>query len=112
MKKILILILFTPLAYADMDFICDFTIDETFEYEGFLEKIKEKDCVRNNILHLNFDISEPYKEDYSAQLSNIANLLSSVWCRFDRNTTITYDTNNLVTSLSCVLYSSLPRKRK
>ncbi len=112
MKKILILFLLTPLAYADMDFICNFTIDETFEYEGFLEKIKEKDCVRNNILHLNFDISDLYKEDYSAQLSNTANFLSSVWCRFDRNTTITYDVNNVVVSLSCVLYSSLPRQIK
>tara|TARA_B100001059_G_C17641972_1_gene479902 strand:+ start:179 stop:517 length:339 start_codon:yes stop_codon:yes gene_type:complete len=112
MKKILILLFLTSSAYADMDFICEFTIDETIKYEVFSEQIKEKDCVRNNILHLNFDFSDLYKEDALDQISDIANLFSSLWCRFDRNTTITYDANNVVTGLSCVLYSSSTRQIK
>tara|TARA_B100001093_G_C26721932_1_gene968214 strand:- start:521 stop:856 length:336 start_codon:yes stop_codon:yes gene_type:complete len=111
MKKILILLFLTPLAYADMDFVCGIDINESSDlYEGILKQIKEKDCVRNNILHVDF--SGPFKGIALEEISEISNLLSSIWCRFDRNTTITYDTNNIVSGLSCVLYSSSPRQIK
>tara|TARA_B100000963_G_scaffold137065_1_gene119264 strand:- start:1553 stop:1780 length:228 start_codon:yes stop_codon:yes gene_type:complete len=63
------------------------------------EIIKEKGCVRNNILHVTVVIDNINTMRAEALLL----ALSSRWCRFDRNRDI------IGNSLSCVLYSNTGR---
>ena len=62
------------------------------------EIIKEKGCVRNNVLH----VIAP-DEVYGMPAQDALLFLSSGWCRFDRNREI------IGNQLSCILYSNKRR---
>ena len=111
MKKLLFLILLSPLANADMDYVCDVVI--TKNGVSLEQQIKDKGCERNNILNIYVDNKIGFKVGRfvtkKAQLSDMLTLVSSQWCRFDRNITLVEDVNETTRSLSCVLYSDKPR---
>jgi len=92
MKKLLALLLLSPLAFADMDKVCTIYLTDLTETVG--DMIKKKNCERNNILQLKLPVSIASKEA-EVLLINFANQ----YCRFDRNTLIKGNT------LGCVLYS-------
>ena len=93
MKKLLFLILLSPLANADMDYICKVKANIAATIEEQIESLK---CERNNILYLT-----SYKTSDKGLL-----IISNRWCRFDRNRDIKPDV------LSCVLYDTKPRTLK
>tara|TARA_B100000902_G_C27083401_1_gene800060 strand:- start:59 stop:364 length:306 start_codon:yes stop_codon:yes gene_type:complete len=100
MKKLLFLILLSPLANADMDHICKVKLD--FGIATIEEQIESLKCERNNILHLtNYKISHAKKS-----IDELLLIESNRWCRFDRNRDIKSD------MLSCVLYDTKPRTLK
>jgi hypothetical protein len=114
MKKLIALFLLSPLAFADMDYVCDIKIDRS--NPSVEQQIKDQSCERDNILNIYFDNTidmkiGSIKAGFTAD-SVIISLVSSQWCRFDRNTNITYNNYGAPTSLSCVLYSDEPRKIK
>ena len=115
MKRILLtLLLLSPLAFADMDYVCDIKIDKSNPSIG--QQIKDQSCERNNILNIYFDNSINMNigsiNARNTDTSVIISLVSSQWCRFDRNTNVTYSSFGAATSLSCVLYSDEPREIK
>ena len=96
MKKILALLLLSPLAFADMDKICMVELHKGSKW--MWEQIKEEKCERNNILKVwtTLDYINKTKEEALSQIS-------AEYCRFDRNTVIKGG------HLTCVLYS--PKRR-
>ena len=90
-----LIFLFSPLLSANMDDTCFIIFTGERELD---EIIKEKGCVRNNILH----VMAP-DEINGMPAQDTLLFLSSVWCRFDRNRDI------LGNQLSCVLYSNKRR---
>ena len=113
MKKLIALLLLSPLVYADMDYVCDIRIDRT--KPSLEQQIKDQSCERNNILYIYFDNINDMKigttDGRKVANSVMISLVASQWCRFDRNTNVT-DSNGDATSLSCVLYSDEPREIK
>ena len=110
MKKIILLMLMlSPFANADMDYVCvlnspldvddlDFIFDEMEDY------IEEVGCERNNILLLTLPyISNESYLDRAARNETL-NIASALWCRHDRNEKIEGN------QLRCVLYDTKPRK--
>jgi len=107
MKKIILLMLMlSPFANANMDNICDYKmyleskITED-HYAVFNDYIKEANCERNNILIVKLIGSELTADMIKEQLLEF----SSLYCRFDRNRNIERKL------LSCVLYDTKPRNR-
>ena len=92
---ITLIFLFSPLLSANMDDTCFITFTGERELD---EIIKEKGCVRNNILHI---IAPDKINGVPAQDTLL--FLSSGWCRFDRNRDI------IGNQLSCILYSNKRR---
>ena len=110
MKKIILLMLMlSPFANADMDYVCvvnkplevdevDFIFDEM---EDYVEKVG---CERNNILLLTLPfMPNPDNFDKGARNETL-NIASALWCRHDRNEKI------IGNQLRCVLYDTKPRK--
>ena len=99
MKKIILLMLIlSPFANADMDKICSIVLykDDMNNYQTYIaEEVKQRSCVRNNIFEVGILNLENNEMDLIA--------ISNQWCRFDRNRKITREL------LSCVLYSNKPR---
>ena len=98
MKKLIALLLLSPLAYADMDKICYVSVSVT--YGGSLQveaQIREKQCERNNVLELSVSKNNEYTRERLLMFSN-------EFCRFDRNRSIERMT------LSCILYDNKARK--
>jgi len=83
-------------AYADMSKVCSIYIGATAEMKDVEKNIWKGDCKQDNILHV---------FSYQFIPEELAVEISSLWCRYDRNTVITK------TALSCVLHSSERRKR-
>tara|TARA_Y100000739_G_C20512035_1_gene420024 strand:+ start:571 stop:909 length:339 start_codon:yes stop_codon:yes gene_type:complete len=107
MKKLLFLLLLSPLANADMDYVCNIN-QYSFEPNMVAKQIKDAGCERNNILSY-VVLTAPvldYNKVQTATLSLETQLLilSNKWCRFDRNRDIKDK------SFSCVLYSNKPRE--
>ena len=105
MKKIILLMLMvSPFANADMDNVCTIILDdglEMFGDDGMVAKmIKSKGCERNNVLIL--ELSDT-KSDI-AEASLFLQYASALWCRHDRNEDVVANT------LRCVLYDTKPRK--
>tara|TARA_B100001027_G_scaffold90563_1_gene62138 strand:+ start:469 stop:780 length:312 start_codon:yes stop_codon:yes gene_type:complete len=100
MKKIILLMLMlSPFANADMDYVCSIVLDETLDLLDdamMVEMIESQDCERNNILFLTL----PIEPDITLNLS----IASAMWCRHDRNESVVANT------LRCVLYDTKPRK--
>ena len=98
MKKLIALLLLSPLAYADMDYVCRvFVPDGVGTYSEIEALVIEKQCERNNVLELSLAKNDEYTR---GQLLIISNL----FCRFDRNRSIEGS------NLSCVLYYNKARK--
>ena len=98
MKKLLILLLLSPFAYADMDRVCSISLANTYGTSVDVEtQIRKKKCERNNVLELIVDKDNEYTRESLLMFSN-------KFCRFDRNRSIERMT------LSCVLYSTRARK--
>ena len=97
LKKLIALLLLSPLAYADMDKICPIYLK--FGEPMIWEQVIDKGCQRNNILEVTSVLDRPEitKEEELLRIS-------SAWCRFDRNREIK---GNI---LSCVLYDNKARK--
>ena len=53
MKKLIALLLLSPLAFADMDYVCDIKIDRS--NPSVEQQIKDQSCERDNILNIYFD---------------------------------------------------------
>ena len=108
MKKLLALLLLSPFANADMDYVCNIT-QVSFEPNMVAKQIKDAGCERNNILSYVVLIAPvlDYNKVQTATLSLETQLLilSNEWCRFDRNRDIKDK------SFSCVLYSNKPRNK-
>ena len=107
MKKLLALLLLSPLANADMDYVCNITQFD-FYPDMVAEQIKEKGCERNNILSY-VVLTAPVIDLNKVQTATLSLetqllILSNKWCRFDRNRDIKDK------SFSCVLYSNKPRE--
>lgn len=96
MKKLLLLIFMSSSAYADMNKVCDIKISATDNWKKVESYIKKGECKKDNIL---------YVTSYQSIPDNVLVDISSLWCRYDRNTVIKEN------SLSCVLHSSERRKR-
>jgi hypothetical protein len=96
MHLLTFLLLLCPMVSADMDKICPI-FTENYGWNDIAKEIKNQGCVRNDILQLAYGMENP----------NVGMLLiqSNYWCRFDRNRDIEGNV------LSCVLYSTEPRKR-
>tara|TARA_B100000941_G_scaffold275938_1_gene238175 strand:+ start:70 stop:441 length:372 start_codon:yes stop_codon:yes gene_type:complete len=112
MKKIILLMLmFSPFADADMDTVCYIDVPlfvplEKQDVEYVEKRIKEYECERNNILELEADrFGVSTTESIDLRKKNLKKL-SNLFCRFDRNRLITK------AGLSCVLYSTKARKYK
>ncbi|MDB4029882.1 hypothetical protein OAD71_00100 [Gammaproteobacteria bacterium] len=98
MKKLIALLLLSPLAYADMDKICRvFVVDVVKEYSEIEAVLIKRQCERNNVLALSVAGNNEYTRE---NLLNISNL----FCRFDRNRSIEGS------NLSCILYDNKARK--
>lgn len=98
MKKLLILLLLSPFAYADMDRICSISLKNTYATALYVEaQIKKQNCERNNVLELTVPVENEYTRESLLMFSN-------QFCRFDRNRSIERMT------LSCILYSTRARK--
>ncbi len=99
MKHILLtLILLSPLAYADMDYVCHVFVPEGVgSYSEIEALVIEKQCERNNVLQLNLGKNNEFTRGELLIISNL-------FCRFDRNRSIEGS------SLSCVLYDNKARK--
>ena len=112
MKKIILLMLMlSPFANADMDNIC--VVNSPAEMKDILDfifsdedtpnierTIDELGCERNNILLLSLDVSE----SELSLLKDYFQYASALWCRHDRNEEVV---GNL---MRCVLYDTKPRK--
>jgi hypothetical protein len=98
MKKLLALLLLSPLANADMDNICAIII--TDDSAGVAKQIQTKKCERDNILQVTSYIKD---NDYSSKRKQLL-MMSNQFCRFDRNRDIEGN------QLSCVLYSKYQRQ--
>lgn len=94
------MLMLSPFANADMDYVCRIILDETNDLYGdarkMVEMIESKDCERNNILLLTL----PSESDITLNLQRA----SAFWCRHDRNESVVANT------LKCVLYDTKPRK--
>ena len=99
MKKILLFLLLSPLAYTDTntasDRVCSIELTESGLIISLRSKILAKGCERNNVL----EISTSNVPGYKTKLI----FLSNRYCRFDRNRFIEPGT------LSCILYGKEPR---
>jgi hypothetical protein len=106
MKKIILLMLMlSPFANADMDNICIINAPSNTDIMDFIfsdedtpnieSRIDELECERNNILLLTIPESE-----ITATYLQYA---SALWCRHDRNEKV------VVNLLRCVLYDTKPR---
>ena len=100
MKKLLALLLLSPLANADMDKICSVVLSNTGK--SVTAQIGAYNCERNNILLITSTKAPIKGTTKREQLL----LESTKWCRLDRNRKIESDL------LSCVLYSNKPRNYK
>jgi hypothetical protein len=96
MKKLIALLLLSPLAFADMDKICSISLK--FGEPVMWMQVIDNGCERNNILQVTSLLDRPEMTKEEELLS-----ISSRWCRFDRNREIK---GNI---LSCVLYSTRSR---
>ena len=97
MKKLLALLLLSPLAFADMDKMCMVELHKGSKW--IWEQIEEEHkCERNNILQVwtTLDYVNQTKEEVLLKIS-------SQYCRFDRDIVIKGG------YLTCVLYS--PKRR-
>jgi hypothetical protein len=99
MKKLLALLLLSPLANADMDYVCSVKLDFKITIAEQIENLK---CERNNILHITSHKMPLEKKS----IDQLLLLESNKWCRFDRNRDIKSE------MLSCVLYDTEPRTLK
>ena len=100
MKKLIALLLLSPLAFADMDDVCRVSVPNGVgTYSEIEALIIKKQCERNNVLELSLANSNEYTREQLLLISNL-------FCRFDRNRSIER------TTLSCVLYSDEPREIK
>ena len=98
MKKIILLMLMlSTFAKADMDNICSINLDQFGTTIHVTEQIKKRGCERNNILQLTAFKLDEYTEESLL-------FMSGKFCRFDRNMDIKRST------LICVLYSTKPRE--
>ena len=98
MKKLIALLLLSPLAYADMDKICRvFVVDVVKEYSEIEAVLIKRQCERNNVLEVFYT-----KNDESIKSKLL--LVSNQFCRFDRNRDIERNV------LSCILYSTKARR--
>ncbi|MDC1184114.1 hypothetical protein N8150_02810 [Gammaproteobacteria bacterium] len=105
MKKLLFLILLTPFAYADMDYIC--AVATAKLDEAYIKKsITDKNCKRNMIFSYTVISSNNLSPNLRISFQNALLDISNKWCRFDRNRDFTD------ISFSCVLYADKPRKLK
>ena len=112
MKKIILLMLMlSPFANADMDNICminaprnvdiyTFIASEQKDFPNMKSKIDEVGCERNNILLFEIARNHP-KSDLSLVYFQY---VSALWCRHDRNEKVEKPL------LRCVLYDTKPRK--
>ena len=107
MKKLLALLLLSPLANAssEMDYVCNIN-QLFFEPEMVAIEITEKGCVRNMILNYEVVVVPERQKDNKNPRGSQTQLLmlSNNWCRFDRNRDFSDK------SFSCVLYSDEPRE--
>ena len=115
MKKIILLMLMlSPFANADMDNIC--VVNSPAEMKDILDfifsdedtpnierKIDELGCERNNILMLTLDVYTTNQSDLDL-FPSYFQYASALWCRHDRNEKVV---GNL---MRCVLYDTKPRK--
>ena len=98
MKKLIALLLLSPLAYADMDKICRVSVPNgVFTYSEIEALVIEKQCERNNVLELSLANGNEYTREQLLLISNL-------FCRFDRNRSIER------ANLSCILYDNKARK--
>ena len=100
-KLLLLLLLISSFAYADMDKMCMVVVlepDESSLRAEIDKEIKESDCKKNNILKVMLFNNKPTHEP-ELTFSHVA----AQYCRFDRNTIINSEV------LACVLYSPVPR---
>tara|TARA_B100001996_G_scaffold375357_1_gene355198 strand:- start:662 stop:961 length:300 start_codon:yes stop_codon:yes gene_type:complete len=96
--RLFLLLIFSFFAQADMDYICDVTLDGRDDSsEQVLKQIKGLDCKRNNILSVRLDLAV-------SMSSEKIDLFAGKFCRFDREILATKST------LSCVLYSPSGRE--
>tara|TARA_R110000782_G_scaffold153525_1_gene245968 strand:+ start:122 stop:427 length:306 start_codon:yes stop_codon:yes gene_type:complete len=101
MKKLTILIamLMATSAYADMDRVCMIVLSDDLDIFKIQEKIEENNCERNNVLEV---VAIGNDDTTTRKLL----LVSNQFCRFDRNRDIERNV------LSCILYSTKPRRDK
>ena len=101
MKKLTILIamLMATSAYADMDRVCMIVLSDDLDIFKIQEKIEENNCERNNVLEV---VAIGNDDTTTRKLL----LVSNQFCRFDRNRNIEGNV------LSCILYSTKPRRDK
>ena len=102
MKTLLItLLLLSPFAYADMDRVCIIVLSDDLDIFNIPEKIEENNCERNNVL----EVFAAKNNDFEIPKAKLL-LVSNQFCRFDRNRDIERNV------LSCILYSTKPRRDK
>ena len=97
------MIMLSPFAYADMDYVCDYSMytetSITNDHYAEFNKYIKNNCERNNILNMKLIGSQLPLDILNQQLLEF----SSLYCRFDRNRDIKRKL------LSCVLYDNKPR---
>ena len=113
MNKLLALLLLSPLAYSDMNYVCGVVI--TTDGLQVEQQIKERGCQAGNILNIYVKSQSTMKVDgfnRGADTSDILTYVSSQWCNTSANIILTTDTLGITRSLSCTLYSDKPRISK
>jgi hypothetical protein len=114
-KVILLMLMLSPFANADMDYVCvinspllgkddlyEFIFSNNKDVPSIKSAIDEQGCERNNILKIYLEIDED--EDTVDIADEYIDYASALWCRHDRNEKL--DMNQL----RCVLYDTKPRK--
>ena len=78
MKKLLILLLLSSFAYADMDRICSISLKNTYATALYVEaQIRKQNCERNNVLELIVPVENEYTRESLLMFSNHGEIHSS-----------------------------------
>ena len=109
MKKLLALLLLSPLAYSE--YVCDVII--TKDGLQLQQQIKQRGCERGDILNLFVQNQTTMKvgrfDPERAELSDMLTLVSSKWCANVNAIILVRDSFGIARSLSCSLYGDKPR---
>ncbi len=109
MKKLLALLLLSPLAYSE--YVCDVII--TKDGLQLQQQIKQRGCERGDILNIYVQNQTTMKvgrlDPKRAELSDMLTLVSSKWCNQTAPITLVRDSFGITRSLSCSLWSDKPR---